>query len=103
MAVQFKSLRVDFPTHTGSAQSVSWTAVFPSTVHRATAVVNGFAIGFGNKEHPLLQQVVDAGGNLTITSSTVSGQATLGWRDGSGSWDDPVTGWIDVTVIADVG
>jgi hypothetical protein len=101
MAIDFRSVPINFDPTSGQTQSQSATAVFGSTVRRADAALKGYTIGFDNGEHPLLQQEVSIV-STSINDNTVTVTVDFLVRDGSGDIDDPFSGSVAVLVLADV-
>lgn len=101
MATDFQRQRFTFPSHSGSAQSLEQMFVFPSSVRKAEAAINGFSIGFSSSDHHLFRQEIDA----TVTSvslNTVRVRVNFALRDSSGVFDDKYDGYVDVMVIVEV-
>jgi hypothetical protein len=100
MAIDFQRLRFTFPSHSGSAQSLEQTFVFPSFIRKAEAAINGFSFGFSSNDHHLFRQEVDAA-VTAISLNTVRVRVNFALRDSSGFFDDRYDGFVDVMVIVD--
>ena len=100
MAIDFQRQRFNFPSHSGSAQSLEMAFVFPTNVRRAEAAINGFSFGFTSSDHHLFRQEVDAA-VTRITLTTVFVRVNFALRDSSGFFDDRYDGFVDVMVIVD--
>ena len=100
MAIDFQRQRFTFPSHSGSAQSLERTFVFPTNLWRAEAAINGFSFGFSSSDHHLFKQEVDAV-VTSISLNTVRVRVNFALRDSSGFFDDSYDGFVDVMVIVD--
>ena len=101
MALDFRNVVVPFNPASGGAQRENGIAVFNSTVRRANTALKGFNILYTNGDHEILRQEIDI--DLTsINGNSVNFAVDFVLRDGSGSFDDPFGGSVEVLVIADV-
>lgn len=100
MSIDFQRQRATFPSHSGSAQGVELTFVFPTTVRKAEAAINGFSAGFSSSDHHLFRMEADTA-VTAISLNTVRVKVNFALRDSSGYYDDPYNGFVDVMVIAD--
>jgi hypothetical protein len=100
MAIDFQRKRADFLQHTGTAQNLNLTFVFPTDVRRAESAVNGFGLRFPLGDHHFHRAEVDTR-VLDITGKVVTVRVDFALRDNSGVFDDIYDGYVDVLVIVD--
>ena len=100
MPIDFRRTRITFDPTRGREQRESGAVVFPSAVRRAEAALNGYSITYNNGDHHVLAQKVDVD-SPRINDNTVFVDVNFLLRDSSGNIDDPFSGYVDVTVIAD--
>lgn len=101
MTIAFRSRRITFPSHAGSAQDVDQDVTFPLKVRSAETFVNGFNIGFTKSDHHLFRQEVNTAVRR-ITDNVVTVRTVFALRDSSGTFDDAYDGFVDVVVVADL-
>jgi hypothetical protein len=101
MALDFRPVGIHFDVTSGIIQRETGTAVFGGPVKRAIASLNGFNVFYANGDHPTRRQFVDLKVS-EINNNTVTVEASLLLRDGSGNIDDPFGGDVDVVVLAEV-
>jgi hypothetical protein len=105
MAIELQNLpRFTFSSASGGPQSQKKIIGFERAPRSAVVAINGFKIGFTNKDRSLFEQTIDAhaiinsggdGYNVTVT-------VTFALRDKSGIYDDPFEGYVDVVLIVDL-
>ena len=100
MAIQFREGTLNFPPTTGRRQRAETTVVFPGPVRSAQAAMKGYSVQYNNGDHHILQQEFDL--DTTINANTVTVFGDFVFRDSSGNFDDPYSGFINFIVIADV-
>lgn len=103
MALEIATRTVPFDnvTHTDEPRTSDTGPIdFGRPVRQAWAFLSGFDIEFTNGEHPMRRVICNV--FPEVAGTAVDAIVTLGWRDDSGSWDDPYQGSVLVTVIADV-
>ena len=64
------------------------------------AAINGYSIMYNNNDHHVLAQKIDID-PPRVVGNTVFVDVNFLLRDSSGNIDDPFSGFVDVTVIAD--
>jgi hypothetical protein len=103
MAIEFKTVRVEFDQTQGMLQTEPFSTNFDKDVVKAKGVLNGFSVKFSGGDHPLhhLQINILDGDNIKIQGGNVSGKVQLGLRDHSGVYDDRYGGWVDVALIVE--
>ncbi|MGD1716099.1 hypothetical protein [Dapis sp. BLCC M172] len=67
----------------------------------AQVVLKGYSVNYNNGDHHILQLEIDLD-TLRIIGPTVSIAGDFVFRDSSGFFDDPYSGWINFVVIADL-
>jgi hypothetical protein len=100
MAVDFRRTRIYFDSTRFTEQIQTGAVVFPTTVNRAEAAINGFFVKFDNGDKHLLAHKIDIG-TPRINGATVFFEVNYLLRDSSGNIDDPYSGYVDVMVVAD--
>ena len=100
MAIDFQRQRATFPSHSGSAQNIELTFVFPTRVTRAETSVNGFSMGFSQSDHHLFRAQVDTT-VVGISNNSVRVRVDFALRDSSGFFDDRYDGFVDVMTIVE--
>ena len=101
MATEIQKMVFSFPSVTGRRQQQLQELNFGRPIRTASAMLAGFEMQYNNGDHHLLQEQVQVDViGINGTSATVG--ATFLLRDGSGNIDDPYSGFISATVIADV-
>jgi len=78
---------------------VDSSTTFGSNVRRAAVVLNGFKLDYANEDHHINLLEVDTDIS-TIVGPTVHFRVEAAYADKN--FDDPYSGYISVTVIADV-
>jgi hypothetical protein len=91
MALQLRENALIFPPTTGRRQRAQTTVSLPSTVRSAQAIMKGFNV--------ILELEMDL--DTTIFANNVTVVGNFVFRDSSGTFDDPYSGWINFVVIAD--
>jgi hypothetical protein len=99
MTLQLREGTLNFPPTTGRRQRAQVTVVFASAVRMAQAAIKGYNVSYNNGDHHILELEIDL--DTTITSNTVTVFGDFVFRDSSGFFDDPYSGWINFVVIAD--
>ena len=99
MALQLREGTLNFPPTTGRRQRSQVTVVLPSAVRSAQAMLKGFNVTYNNGDHHILELEMDL--DTSILSNTVTVFGDFVFRDSSGFFDDPYSGWINFVVIAD--
>lgn len=100
MALEFQTIRIDFPSRRDAEQTINRSATFSRNIRSVGAAINGFNLRFNNGDHHLLQEKVDIS-QISFSDRTATFNVNLLLRDGSGSIDDPYSGFVDVLLIAD--
>ena len=100
MPIDFRRTRITFDPTSGREQRETGAVVFPTNVRRAEAAINGYSITYNNGDHHILAQKIDVD-QPRISANTVFVDVNFLLRDSSGNIDDPFSGFVDVTVIAD--
>ena len=100
MPIDFRRTRISFDPTRGREQRETGAVVFPTDVRRAEAALNGYSISYNNGDHPILAQKIDID-VPRISGNTVFVEVNFLLRDDSGNIDDPFSGFVDVTVLAD--
>lgn len=100
MAIEFREGWLNFPSTTGRRQRVSTTINFGGNVRTAQAVMKGFSVEYRNGDHHILEIEQDL--DTQVSGNTVRVSGDFAFRDSSGTFDDPYSGWINFVVIADV-
>ena len=101
MALDFRTVTINFAPTTGAPGRETATAVFGSTVTKANAALRGFDIRFNNGDHHILRELVDIDVEQ-ILNNTVRVADDYLLRDSTGNIDDPYSGTVEVVVMADV-
>jgi hypothetical protein len=99
MALQLREGTLNFPPTTGRRQRANTTVVFPTNVRAAQAAIKGYNVTYNNGDHHILEVEMDI--DTTITANTVTVFGDFVFRDSSGFFDDPYSGFINFIVIAD--
>jgi hypothetical protein len=99
MALQFREGTLLFPPTTGRRQRANTTVVFAGPVHSAQAAIKGYNVRYDNGDHHILELEIDL--DTTVTANTVTVFGDFVFRDSSGTFDDPYSGFINFIVIAD--
>lgn len=100
MPIDFRRTRINFDPTSGREQRETGAVVFSSQVRRAEAALNGYSITYNNGDHNILAQKIDVD-VPRISGNTVFVDVNFLLRDSSGNIDDPFSGFVDVTVVAD--
>ncbi|WP_247231713.1 hypothetical protein [Telluribacter sp. SYSU D00476] len=100
MALEFQTIRIDFPSRRDAEQTINRSATFSRNIRSVGAAINGFNMRFSNGDHHLLQEKVDIN-EITFRDRTANFSVNLLLRDGSGHIDDPYSGFVDVLLIAE--
>lgn len=101
MPIDFVQRRIRFAEHRGGPQDVTEDFTFSAPVNRAESFINGFNIGFTAADHHLLRQEINTAVR-DIDDRVVKVRIVFSLRNGTGSFDDPFDGFVDVVVVADV-
>src|SRR5262245_22441172 len=99
MAIQFREGTLTFPPTTGRRQRANTTVVFGGPVHAAQAAIKGYNVRYDNGDHHILELEIDL--DTPVTANTVTVFGDFVFRDSSGTFDDPYSGFINFIVIAD--
>ena len=99
MALRLRENTLIFPPTTGRRQRAQTTVSLPSTVRSAQAIMKGFNVIYNNGDHHILELEMDL--DTTIFANNVTVVGNFVFRDSSGTFDDPYSGWINFVVIAD--
>lgn len=100
MTIQFREGTLNYPPTTGRRQRAQTTVVFSGPVRAAQAAIKGYSVNYNNGDHHILQMEFDLDTSISANTVTVFGDFVF--RDSSGFFDDPYSGWINFVVIADV-
>lgn len=101
MALQFIEGQLAFPPTTGRRQRLERTVVFGGTVGAFQAVLKGFNITYNNGDHHILELEIDLDTTRAGTNA-ITVFVDFVFRDSSGNFDDPYSGFVNFVVIADV-
>jgi hypothetical protein len=93
MALDFRRVVVPFNPTAGAAQRENG--------RRANVALQGFNIFYTNGDHHILREEIDVD-FTSIDGNSVNFAVDFTLRDGSGRFDDPFGGSVEVLVIADV-
>ena len=99
MNIECKTIRVSFDCCHGLREE-EFCAGFSGNVKSVHAAINGFRHKFCNGEHPLKEIGVNILKDFELQGPMVKGKVRLRLRDGSGTFDDPYEGEVDVLLIA---
>jgi hypothetical protein len=98
MPVDFRQVSLSIPSGTGR-RMIESSVTFGSRVNRAVVVLNGFKLDFSNEDHHI--NLLEADTDIsTIVNNTVRLRIEADFADKN--FDDPYTGYVSATVIADV-
>lgn len=100
MALEFQTVRINFPSRRDFEQSINRTTTFSRNIRTAGAAINGFDVSFNNGDHNLLREKVDIS-PVTVSGRNATFTVNMLLRDSSGNIDDPYSGFVDVMLIAD--
>jgi hypothetical protein len=105
MAVDFRTVFLNFDATTGQVQEEHGRAVFSQPVNRFVAALQGYDVSYaGGEDHHLGQLLIELFSERTQdTNNAVDVTVRYLLRDASGNIDDPYQGAVGVHVIADVG
>jgi hypothetical protein len=99
--MQIRETTLLFPLIRGSGpQLATQTLLFPREVTSAVAVLRGYQIGFGGKDHEV--GLLEVALETSINQNSVTVEGRLACRDWSGSWDDNYGGSIQVSVLVEL-
>src|SRR5215510_16190303 len=94
MAIDFQTRRINFSRHTTSPQQGHETFVFPTRVNKANAALAGSNFVFEGDDHPVHEQRIEIT-QVRLDNNTVIVSAEFAFRDHTGVFDDPFSGWAD--------
>ena len=100
MALEFQTVRINFPSRRDAEQSINQTTNFSRNIRTVGAAINGFDVKFTNGDHHLLREKVDIS-PIAVNGRTATFSVNMLLRDSSGNIDDPYSGFVDVMLIAD--
>ena len=97
MPVDFRQVSLSIPSGTGR-RMIESSVTFGSRVNRAVVVLNGFKLDFANEDHHI--NLLEVATRATAIIDTVRLRIEADYADKN--FDDPYTGYVTATVIADV-
>jgi hypothetical protein len=100
MAIQFREGWLNFGPVTGRRQRESTTVNFSSRVRSHQVMMKGFNVQYNNGDHHILELEIDL--DSSVDDDVVKVDGDFVFRDSSGNFDDPYSGWINFVVVADV-
>ena len=100
MALEFQTVRVNFPSRRDAEHSINRTTTFSRNIRTVGAAINGFDVTFNNGDHNFLREKVDIS-PISVSGRTATFTVNMLLRDSSGNIDDPYSGFVDVMLIAD--
>jgi hypothetical protein len=100
MALEFREGTINFPPTTGRRERRQTSVNFARPVRSAQVVLKGFNISYNNGDHHILELEIDL--DSSISGSMVNIFGDFVFRDSSGYFDDPYSGWINFVVMADL-
>jgi hypothetical protein len=98
MPTDFRTVSLNIPTGTGR-RTINSSVTFNSNVVRAAVVLNGFKLDYANEDHHINLLEADTDIN-TIIGRTVRFRVEANYADKN--FDDPYSGFVSATVIAEV-
>jgi len=101
MAVQFREGWLNFPPTTGRRQRAETSVTFPQNVRTAQVMLKGYNVSYNNGDHHILELEIDLD-TVEVIGPTVRIAGDFVFRDSSGNYDDPYSGFINFVVVADL-
>jgi hypothetical protein len=99
--IVFKNHIVEFPETKDGVNTKSVEIPFEEVVLNPAVTLSGFQFEYKKKDKHI-KEIVMKIENVSRTDHSVKFDATFGLRDGSGFFDDPYSGSMDVVIIAEV-
>jgi hypothetical protein len=105
MGMDFQQIYIDFRAFNTNGRNEETRFfgehTFGRRIRKASAAINGFELYFGNSDHEIKNILVGCDTIIdNANTGTVTARIKLKFADGG--YDDPVDGWVNVLVFADI-
>ncbi len=103
MALILANARFDIPATVGRSADFNIQIRMPTFLKAnapASIVLAGFCVRYLNGDHMIRDLVVDVD-NISSINDLVQGTVHVILRDNSGNVDDPFSGWVRLTALAE--